>query len=303
MRGRLVSVIRALAPDELIWFVARALAFQGHADPLGLAQRLAPRIKDAKRDALRAFIEQGESGGAPTAGAFLRAPGPDDDDRTARLGPLWHEGDEAAARSFLRRLLADTPHDAAVVDLIGVPNEARERLIRWVAPLGFELRERIRMRFSLSEVPPLGRPLALEAWTLESDLAFRALYRRAERTETGEARWSWLKRRGGRFRPDLWFLARPTPDQEPIGYAFCHGDDALDAHYRLEAVGVLPEHRTSSEMLRRLVLTTLLELAARSPFGSVDIDPDARDPKLIEILHRLGFEELDPEPRLEYLPA
>lgn len=296
-------MIRALAPDELVWFLARALAFQGHADPMGFAQRIAAKLKDAKRDAQCAFIEQHDGQGAPRVGAFLRAPGPDDDDRTARFGPLWHEGDEAEARDFVRRLLADTPHDAALVPLTGVPDEARERLVRWLAPLGFELRERIRMRFPLSEVPPLGRPLALEAWTLESDAAFRSLYRRAERTETGEARWSWLKRRGGRFRPDLWFLARPTPDQDPTGYAFCHGDDALDAHYRLEAVGVLPEHRTSSEMLRRLVLTTLLELAARSPFGTVDIDPDVRDPKLIEILHRLGFEELALEPKLERLPA
>ena len=236
-RGRVRVVIRALAPDELMWFLARALAFQGHADPMGFAQRLAPRLKDAKRDAQKTFVEQVDGAGPPRVGVHLRAPGPDDDDRTARLGPLWHEGDEADARDFVRRLLADVPHDAALVPLTGVPEEARERLLRWLAPLGFELRERIRMRFPLSEVPPLGRPLALEAWTLESDVAFRALYRRAERTETTEARWSWLKRRGGRFRPDLWFLARPTPDQEPIGYAFCHGDDALDAHYRLEAAG------------------------------------------------------------------
>jgi hypothetical protein len=302
-RGRVRVVIRALAPDELVWFLARALAFQGHADPMGFAQRLAPRLKEAKRDAQRSFVEQLDGAGPPRVGVHLRAPGPDDDDRTARLGPMWHDGDEHEARAFVARLLERTPHDAAIVPLTGVPDDARERLLRWLAPLGFELRDRIRMRFPLSEVPPLGRPLTLEAWTLASDAAFRALYRRAERTETGDARWSWLKRRGGRFRPDLWFVARPTPDQDPIGYAFCSGDDALDAHYRLEAVGVLPEHRTSTEMVRRLVLTTLLELASRSPFGSVDVDPDARDPKLIEILHLLGFEDRGHDPRLERLPV
>lgn len=300
-RGTVPIVIRPLAPDEMVWFLARALAFQGHGDPMGLAQRLAPRLKDAKRDAARSFVwSEGE--GPPRAGAHLRAPGPDDDDRTARLGPIWFDGDPDEARRFLRALLDETPHEAAVVRLDGVPAAARTRLLELLAPLGFEATERVRLRFSLSEVPPLGRPLALEAWTLESDAAFRELYRRAEGVPAGDDRWSWLKRRGGRFRPDLWFLASPTPDQEPIGYAFCHGDDSLDGHYRLEAAGVLPEHRDSTEMLRRLVLTTLLELAARSPFGTVDTRPDARDPKLISILRSLGFDELGREARLERLP-
>lgn len=296
------DVIRALAPDELVWFLARALAFQGHADPMGLAQRLAPRLKDARRDAQRSFVEQ-EGRGVPQVGVHLLSPGPDDDDRTARMGPIWHEGDEGYARDFVERLLAATPYEAAVVSLAGVPEFARARLVSWLLPLGFDTRERIDMRFELSEVPPLGRPLTLEAWTLEADATFRSLYQRAEGIGAGKARWSWLKRRGGRFRPDLWFLARATPDQEPLGYAFCHGDDALDARYRLEAAGVLPEHRSSTEMVRRLVLTTLLELAGRSPFGSVAVDPDVEDPKLIEILRLLGFEEGARMPRLERLPG
>jgi hypothetical protein len=295
------GVIRALAPDEMVWFLSRALAFQGHPDPMGLAQRLAPRLKDARRDARRSFVRI-EEGGPPLAGAHLCAPGPNDDDRTARLGPLWHEGDEERARRFVAELLDATPHEAAVVRMDGIPSAARDRLERWLGPLGFARTERAPMRFELSETPPLGRPLALEAWTLESDAAFRDLYRRAEGVAAGEDRWSWLKRRGGRFRPDLWFVARPTPDQEPIGYAFCHGDDALDGGYRLEAAGVLPAHRDSTEMVRRLVLTTLLELSARSPFGTVDTRPNVRDPKLIEILRSLGFVELGREVRLERLP-
>jgi hypothetical protein len=296
-----LGVIRALAPDELVWFLARALAFQGHPDPMGLAQRLAPRMKDARRDASRSFVLV-EPGRPPVAGVHVRAPGPDDDDRTARLGPLWHEGDEERARGFVADLLDDTRHEAAVARLDGMPEEARDRIERWLAPLGFVRTERAPMRFELSEVPPLGRPLALEAWTLETDAAFRDLYRRAEGVPAGEDRWSWLKRRGGRFRPDLWFVARPAPDQDPIGYAFCHGDDSLDGRYRLEAAGVLPAYRDSTEMVRRLVLTTLLELAARSPFGLVDTRPDVHDPKLIEILHSLGFVEHGREIRLERLP-
>lgn len=294
-------MIRALAPDEMVWFLARALAFQGHPDPMGLAQRLAPRLADARRDALRSFVPAGDDA-PPRVGVHLRAPGPNDDDRTARLGPLWHDGDVEAARRFVAELLDATPHEAAVVRLDGVPTAARRAIAEWLAPLGFVTTERVRLRFSLSEVPPLGRPLALEAWTLESDAAFRELYRHAEGVPAGEERWSWLKRRGGRFRPDLWFVARPTPDQDPIGYAFCHGDDSLDGSYRLEAVGVLPDHRGSTEMLRRLVLTTLLELAARSPFGTVDTRPDVRDPKLTLILRSLGFEELGEESLLERLP-
>jgi len=295
-------VIRALAPDELVWFLARALAFQGHGDPMGLAQRLAPSLKHARRDGRRTFVWL-DGGGPPRAGAHFRAPEPDDDARTARLGPLWHEGDEEEGRAFVRELLASAPHDAVEVRLDGVPESARARLTSWLAPLGFEPTERIRMRFPLADTPPLGRPLSLDAWTPETDLAFRELYRAAERAGAGEAHWSWLKRQGGRFRPDLWFVARPAPDQEPIGYAFCHGDDALDARYRLVAVGVLPAHRGSTEMVRRLVLTTLLELAARSPFGSVDVQADAHDPKLVRILQSLGFDDLGREPRLERRPA
>lgn len=295
-------MIRALAPDELVWFLSRALAFQGHGDPMGLAQRLAPRLKNARRDGQRTFVWL-DGDGPPRAGAHFRAPDPDDDARTAGLGPLWHDGDETEARAFIRELLASTPHDAVEVRLDGVPSAARARLTSWLTPLGFEPTERIRMRFLLADTPPLGRPLSLDAWTAETDAAFRELYLATGGEAGAGPRWSWLKRQGGRFRPDLWFVARSAPDQEPIGYAFCHGDDALDARYRLVAVGVLPAHRGSTEMVRRLVLTTLLELAARSPFGSVDVQADAHDPKLVRILQSVGFDDLGREPRLERRPG
>lgn len=294
-------VIRKLAAAELAWFLARALAFQGHTAPHGLAGRLAPHLRDPRRDAERSLVWQAE-GELPTAGAHVIAPGPRVDDGTVRLGPLWHEGDEELARTFLATVLGRTRHEAAVVDLDGVVGATRDAYARLLAPLGFVEQERVRLRFALADVPPLGVPLTLEAWSEERDGLFRSVFRGAEGVVAGDGRWSWLKRRGGRFRPDLWFLLRPTPDQEPIGYAFCHGDDRLDGSYRLEAAGVLLPYRQSTEMLRRLVLTTLLELAARSPMGTVDARPDAADPKLVEILRSLGFDEVDRERRLKRLP-
>lgn len=294
-------MIRRLAAAELVWFLSRVLAFQGHTDPMGLAQRLGPRLNQARQDADHTYVWQlGRE--VPRAGAHLREPSPDDEDRTVRICPLWHDGDEEMARAFLRALLGGKPHEAVVVPLWGLSATVRDAHRRLLTPLGFHEHERIRMRFQLADVPPLGRPLALEAWAQENDAAFRDVYRQAEGVPAGDVRWSWLKRRGGRFRPDLWFLARPAPDQDPVGYAFCHGDDALDGRYRLEAVGVLPEYRDSTVMLRRLVLTTLLELAARSPLATVATQPSSADPKLARILASLGFETGTREARLERLP-
>lgn len=295
-------VIRSLAPAELVWFLSRALAFEGHTDPVGLAQRLGPRLHRPRRDAEHTYVWQ-TGRQVPRAGAHLREPGPDDEDRTVRIAPLWHDGDEREGRIFLAALLERTPHEAVVVPLYGLTETAREAHRTLLAPLGFAQHERIRLRFHLADVPPLGSPLALEAWSVDSDAFFRDVYLRAEGVPAGEKRWAWLKRRGGRFRPDLWFLLRPAPDRDPVGYAFCHGDDRLDGCYRLEAAGVLPEYRHSTEMLRRLVVTTLLELGSRSPLATVETQPSAEDPKLVEILLSLGFETVNREVRLERLPA
>lgn len=300
--GTVPLVIRTLTADEVAWFLARTLAYQGHGDPMGLAMRLKPRLRDARRDAERCQVWQ-PAVGPPTAGAYLIAPTRDDDDRSLELGPLWHEGDVEDARAFVTTLLARTRHEAAIVHLDPLPRATRAAYRSWLAPLGFEEQERVRLRFPLAEVPPLGTPLSLEAWSEERDALFRDTFVRAEGVAAGEGRWAWLKRRGGRFRPDLWFVVRAAPDQEPVGYAFCHGSDGVDGRYRLEAAGVMQDHRGSTEMLRRLVLTTLHELAARSPFGTVDARPAANDPKLIEILRSLGFESVRTEQRLKRLPA
>ena len=56
-------------------------------------------------------------------------------------------------------------------------------------------------------------------------------------------------------------------------------------------------------MLRRLVLSTLHELAGSSPFGKAVSELSGADPKLIRILGSLGFETLDRWPVLLRLPA
>jgi len=180
-----------------------------------------------------------------------------------------------------------------------VPDDGR--LLRRRAVRRDELR---RLRFELADVPPLGLPLVLESWSSQSDRAFRDLYQRAEARTIGDRYWAYLKRRHGAFRPDLWFMARETLDQEPVGYALCGSERIdLDARYALNGVGVLQEHRTSSEMLRRLVVSTLHELAGASPFGSVDAELSLRDPKLIDILMSLGFDVVERYTALVRLPG
>ena len=140
--------------------------------------------------------------------------------------------------------------------------------------------------------------------THAGDATFRRVYAHAEARAVSDAHWSWRKRHGGAFRPDLWFLARPTPDQPPVGYAFAHvGRDALDAPYRLEAAGVARDHRGDSEMARRLIVTVLQELAGRSPMGTVVTDADTSEPAWRRILQAVGFDPTDRTRRLERPPG
>lgn len=282
-------VVRSLSPDEVAWFVSRAVAFLGHSDPRGLSQRLAPRLRDAASDAARCFV-YAPSRGEPSAGVYVRAPGPDDDDATLTLVSPWHVDDPEGLRRLVGAVLERFPHEAAVAALHGVPPARARELQALLAPLGFVRDEVRRVRFELSEVPPLGRPLVLEAWSLRAERAFRDLFERAEARQLSDEAWAYLKRRHAPFRPDLWFMARETLDQEPVGYALCGARGrGFDAAYVLNGIGVLQEHRRSSEMLRRLVVSVLQELAALSPFGTVEAELSASDPKLIDILRSVGF--------------
>src|SRR5690606_4373279 len=178
----------------------------------------------------------------------------------------------------------------AVLRLDAVPPARRAELAARLAPLGFAPGEVARMRFDLSQVPPLGSPLLLEAWSEASDRRFRAFYEAAEGGPVTDAGWAYLKRKNGPFQPDLWFLARETLDQDPVGYAFC-GLVArrVDGQYTLDAVGVARELRSDSAALRRLVISTLHELASFSPVGAVDAEVSRADGRLGDILRYVGF--------------
>lgn len=296
-------MIRSLTPDELPWFIWRALEYLGHTDPNGLSRRLAPSLKDPSTDAARAFV-LAKGSALPTAGVYLRAPTPDEDDQTLRLDVPWHRDDPEGFRELVSVLLERNLHEAAVLGLHGLGPARASEIAGILGDLRFVPDEVRSMVFELADVPPLGMPLVLEAWTPEGDVAFRDLYQRAEARSVTDRYWSFLKRRHGNFHPDLWFMARTTLDLEPVGYALATAERrGVDADYVLNAVGVLQEHRGDSEMVRRLVLSTLHELGGSSPFGRALTELSGADPKLIRILGSLGFDTVDRAPVLLRLPT
>lgn len=258
---------------------------------MGFAQRIAPRLRDVRRDAARAFVLVGDEG--PVAGAYVVSPDAEAHDRSLFLSQMWFEDDATDLTELLEHVLRRHPHEAAYAPLHGLVERTVTELTQAATPLGFEHDTYQRLRFDLVDVPPLGTPLVLEAWSLENDTMFRNVFEHAE-GPVAERTWAWMKRKHGPFFPDLWFLARETLDQEPVGYALCGThDQGIDASFYLTAVGVLPELRANSEMLRRVVVTTLEELTVRSPLGRIETTLSVADPKLIQILSSLGFRTVD----------
>lgn len=223
----------------------------------------------------------------------MLAPEPEAHDQSMVLTQLWFDDDPRELTELLEDLLAKQPHEAVYAPLHGLLPNTVDRLSKALSPLGFVRDRYHRLRFDLVDVPPLGAPLVLEAWSAENDGAFRDLFERAE-GPIGERTWAWMKRKHGPFFPDLWFVARKTLDQEPAGYVFCGTlQQGIDAAFYMTAVGVLPEHRDTSEMLRRVVVSTLEELTVRSPLGRIETTLSDADPKLVSILHSLGFRTVD----------
>jgi hypothetical protein len=291
-------VVRSLSPDEVPWFVGRTLSYLGHTDPQGLSLRLAPQFKDPRADSRHCFVLTTEDT-SPTAGIYLKAPEPFDDVQTLLFASPWHHDDRGALTRLVAELLDTHPHEAAVLELHSLNGRLRRELAADLAGLGFILDEVQHLRFELSEVPPIGVPLVLAAWTAGADRSFRTFHAQAEARDISDARWAFLKRRHGPFHPDLWFLAHETLDQEPVGYAFCGSKERrLDGTYSLDAVGVRRDLREDSEMLRRLVISTLSELAGMSPLGIVEAELSGSDPKLIDILGSVGFERTGRTPVL-----
>lgn len=285
-----LTVIRSLAPDELTWFLSRYYTFLGHSDPRGFAKRVLEHARDLDHESVRTFINLDEAN-RPKAGLNLLAPDQDADDQNLYLSNLWFEDDPADLRHLIKTMLARHHHEAAHAPLYNFSEATVERLETAFEGLGFELEGAFDLAFSLSDLPPLGRPLVLEAWSHSTDGAFRDLFEGAEARSVSDAMWAWLKRWRGRFLPKLWFMVRETLDQPPVGYAFYGAErEGIDGVYYLSAVGVLQEHRHSTEMLKRVVLSSLHELAAISPLGRVETTLSADDPKLIRIFELLGFD-------------
>lgn len=282
-------MIRTLAPDELEWFLAASFAFLDHSDPRTFARKIVPRLKDSDQEAERAHVLF--EGGKPVAGVHVSAPTANQDDQNLYLSSAWFKEEPAHLKRLVAYVLYKYPHEAAHYPLHGMPGERLRALDEIFPATGFSRVGACDLRFALAELPPLGLPLVLEAWTYESDSHFREIYARAEGIEVDSRAWAYLKRWRGKFTPDLWFIARETPDQVPVGYAFYGSHrDGIEGVYYMTAVGVLKEYRTSTEMLRRLLLSSMRELAGRSPLGSIRTTLLERDPKLIRILESLGFD-------------
>jgi hypothetical protein len=296
-------VVRTIQPAELTYFVARSLAFLGHLDPHGVARRLAPRWRNVLRDAAISFVWQ-RAAGTPGAGVVALAPERDDDERILRLSQPWFEDEPEDLARLVAELSERFDHEAAELDLVGIPADRAERLAESLAGDGFDFDVAQTLHFELADVPPLGSPLTLEAWRPALDASLRELVERSEGWSLSDRRWAYLKRAAGPFRPDLWFVAAEAPDRPVLGYALC-GARAVGvaAVVSVTTAGVAPEHRCSSEMLRRLMLSLLHDLALRSPLGRVEARLSRRDPKLIEILRSIGFLALPPRPLLRRLPG
>jgi hypothetical protein len=286
-------VIRTLVADEVVWFLSRAYAFLGHSDPWRFASRAVNQLRDVHKEASRCYVySKGDS--VPVAGVYVVAPDHDEDEHSLRLHHLWYDETPQHLVALLTEVFANHSYEAAYAPLLNEPSSKVGYLHELLAGFGFELGDYRDLIFELSEVPPLGTPLVLEAWNLTLDDEFRSLFEMAEAKRVSDAYWSWLKRWRGPFSPDLWFVARETLDQSAVGFAFCGSKrQGVDGSYYLTAVGVRKEFRGTSEMLRRLIVSVLLELSAQSPLGRIETTLSTRDPKLIDILLSLGFEVID----------
>ena len=281
-------MIRKLAPDELTWFIAQAFRFLGHGDAQTLARKAFTSMIDLEAEAEHCLILQSETW--PLAGLSVLAPEKDASNQNLYLSNLWVQSKIEDIGIMLEHVQDKYPCEAIYYPLYNHNQQLINDLSKVFEEHGFSLINEFELVFELSELPPLGRPLVLEAWTHSSDKFFKEIYEKSEGRSVSDEYWAYLKRRKGPFNPNLWFLLREGLDQEPMGYAFYGAKSfAIDGVYYQTEVGVLAKYRDSSEMLKRLVLSSLHELAAMSPFGRVDTTVNG-DTKLKQIFEELGFD-------------
>lgn len=297
-------MIRTLAPDELEWFIASYYDFLGHSNPRGFARQAVSAMRDRDAEADKSFIAVSDETEIPLAGVHVLAPEPEADDQNLALSNIWFKDESADLTALLRKVLAQHPHDAVHCPLFNFSDAKLDRVRPVFDALGFDLEYTFDLEFDLADLPPIGTPLVLEAWSDESDVLFRKVFSQAESYKPSDRQWSWFKRRRSKFNPNLWFIARETLDQDPVGYAFYGAyQEGIEGIYYLTAGGVMPEFRDSTAMLRRLMISSMQELASRSPFGKIQTTTTRQDPKLLEILESLGFITTDKYPVFIRKPA
>jgi len=303
------TIIRSLAPDELEWFISAHYDFLGHDYSRGLAHRAFSHLRDVDHEADRCFVLFTPDK-RPLAGVYVVAPHHDDDDQNLYISNFWYQHEPEDLTRLLAHVLKEHHHEAARCPLFAGSSDIVVQMQAALEPLDFVLEQAHKLTFDLAELPPTDdAPLILEAWALETDGVFRQVFQDAEQFNPTDRRWAYLKRQYGKFTPDLWFIARETLDQDPIGYAFfgLHYQegvylDGIDGVYYLTAVGALAKYRNSTQMLRRLLLSSMQELASRSPLGRIETILSEADPKLTHIFESLGFAASETYPLLVKLP-
>jgi len=287
-------MIRNLAPDEFEWFMASSYSFIGHSDPRSISRKFIKQLSLLENQTERCYIYLDDDE-RPLAGLYA-ADETEDDIKSLHLSNIWFNQKPEDLAHLVKHVLADLEHESVLCPLYNLSEEQRKELVPVFEALEFRLDQIYELEVELSDFITEASNLVLEAWSLNLEEEFRQVFEASEGYQPHQNYWTYLKRMPGKFSPDLWFLARESLEQDAVGYALygryqssgSYSDD-LDTAYYLSGVGVRQEHRHSTEMLNRLMLSSIDELASRSPLGTVHSSLGGADPKLIDIFKELGF--------------
>ena len=287
-------MIRNLAPDEFEWFMARSYSFIGHSDPRSISRKFIKQLSLLENQAERCYIYLDDDE-RPLAGLYA-ADETEDDLKSLHLSNIWFNEKPEHLAHLVKHVLGELEHESVFCPLYNLSEAQRSDLIPTFETLDFRLDQIYELEVELSAFLTEESNLVLEAWSLNLEEEFRQVFQASEGYQPHQNYWTYLKRMPGKFSPDLWFLARPSLEQDAVGYALfgryqssgSYSDD-LDTAYYLSGVGVLQEHRHSTEMLKHLMLSSIDELASRSPLGTVHSSLSNADPKLIDVFQTLGF--------------
>lgn len=287
-------MIRKLAPDEFEWFMASSYSFIGHSDPRAISRQFIKQLSLLENQTERCFIYL-DADERPLAGLYA-ADETEDDIKSLHLSNIWFNKSAEDLAHLVKYVLGELEHESVFCPLYNLSDSQRNELVPVFEAQDFHLDQIFELEVELSDFIMKESHLVLEAWSLNLEEEFRQVFEAAEGYQPHQNYWTYLKRMPGKFNPDLWFVARESLEQDAIGYALfgryqstgSYTDD-LDTAYFLSGVGVLQQYRHSTEMLKRLMLSSIDELASRSPLGSLHGSLSSVDPKLIDIFKGLGF--------------